>query len=51
VADYNGNKKNGVREILLLGVFWRILFIEAALLVFSLFSKGIMEDVAPVDLF
>ncbi len=51
MADYNGNKKNGVREILLLGVFWRILFIEAALLVFSLFSKWIMDDVPTVELF
>ncbi|MBC8439684.1 MAG: adenylate/guanylate cyclase domain-containing protein [Deltaproteobacteria bacterium] len=44
-------KKNGVRIILLMGVFWRILFIEAALLVFSLFYKWVTEDVAPMDLF
>ncbi|WP_457553355.1 adenylate/guanylate cyclase domain-containing protein [Desulfobacula sp.] len=49
MIDYN--KKNGVRKILLMGVFWRILFIEAALLVFSLSYKWITEDVAPVDLF
>jgi len=51
MTDYNGNKKNGVREILLMGVFWRILFIEAALLIFSLFSKWMMEDVTATDLF
>ena len=44
-------KKNGVRRILLMGVFWRILFIEAALLVFSLFYKWATEDVGPMDLF
>ena len=51
MTDLNGNKKNGVREILLMGVFWRILFIEAALLVFSLFSKWMTEAVVPMDLF
>ena len=45
------NKKNGVREILLMGVFWRILFIEAVLLVYSLFYRWFTEDAGPVDLF
>ena len=33
-----------------MGVFWRILFIEAALLVFSLFFKWATEAVLPIDL-
>ncbi len=41
----------GVREILLMGVFWRILFIEAVLLVFSLFYRWFTEDTTPMDLF
>jgi class 3 adenylate cyclase len=44
-------KKNGVREILLMGVFWRILFIEAVLLVYSLFYRWFTEDAGPSDLF
>ena len=49
--DIKHQKKNSVRKILLMGVFWRILFIEAALLVFSLSYKWMTEDVAPMDLF
>ena len=45
------DKKNGVREILLMGVFWRILFIEAVLLVFSLFYRWFTQDAGPNDLF
>jgi len=45
------DKKNGVRKILLKGVFWRILFIEAVLLVYSLFYMWFTEDAAPSDLF
>lgn len=49
------NKKNdtrkGVREILLMGIFWRILFIEAILLIFSLFFRWFTEDTTPMDLF
>ncbi len=45
------DKKNGVREILLMGVFWRILFIEAVLLVYSLFYRWLTQDAAPYDLF
>lgn len=45
------NKKNGVREILLMGVFWRILFIEAVLLVYSLFYRWFTDNAGPSDLF
>ncbi len=45
------NKKNGVRRILLMGVFWRILFIEAVLLVYSLVYKWFTEDAGASDLF
>lgn len=41
---------NGVREILLRGIFWRILFIEAVLLIFSLFYRWLTEDAGPADL-
>lgn len=34
-----------------MGVFWRILFIEAVLLVFSLLYRWVTEDAGPVDLF
>jgi len=52
MTDNNkSTKKTGVRKILLMGVFWRILFIEAALLVFSLGYKWATEDVAHIDLF
>ncbi len=44
-------QKRGVREILLMGVFWRILFIEAVLLVYSLFYRWITEDAGAQDLF
>lgn len=45
------NKNKGVREILLMGIFWRILFIKAVLLVFSLCYRWVTEDTTPVDLF
>lgn len=45
------NSKKSVRYILLMGVFWRILFIEAVLLVYSLVYKGLTENVTSVDLF
>lgn len=44
-------KTNGVRKILLMGVFWRILFIEAVLLVYSLLYRWWMEDAGALDLF
>jgi adenylate cyclase len=45
------SKNNGVRKILLMGVFWRILFIETILLVFSLFYRWFTEDPGTSDLF
>lgn len=45
------NKNGSVRKILLMGVFWRILFIEAVLLVYSLGYKWITEDATAIDLF
>ena len=45
------DSKNSIRNILLMGVFWRILFIEAVLLVYSLFYSWITEDAGPMDLF
>ncbi len=47
----NNNKNKGVREILLAGVFWRILFIEAVLLVFSVLARWYTTDATPIDLF
>ncbi len=44
-------KQSGVREILLTGIFWRIVFIEAVLLVFSLFYRWFTTDATPIDLF
>ncbi|MDD9300921.1 MAG: hypothetical protein HUK40_00695 [Desulfobacter sp.] len=44
-------KTNGVRKILLMGVFWRILVIEGVLLVFSLFYRWFTQDAGPQDLF
>jgi len=45
------NKTNGVRKVLLMGVFWRILFIEAVLLVYSLAYRWVTEDAGAADLF
>jgi class 3 adenylate cyclase len=44
-------KRNGVREILVMGVFWRILFIEAVLLIFSLGYRWLAEGAGPMELF
>lgn len=44
-------KNNGVREILVMGVFWRILFIEAVLLVYSLGYRWLAEGAGPMELF
>ena len=46
-----GKKSNGVREILIMGVFWRILFIEAVLLVYSLGYRWLAEGAGPGELF
>ena len=49
------NKKKfvqkGVREILLMGVFWRILFIEGVLLVYSLGYRWFTADATVLELF
>ena len=44
-------KRRGVRDVLLMGVFWRILFIEGVLLVYSLVYKWLTEDATSLDLF
>jgi class 3 adenylate cyclase len=44
-------KRTGVREILVMGVFWRILFIEAVLLVYSLGYRWLAEGAGPMELF
>ncbi|MEN8210828.1 MAG: adenylate/guanylate cyclase domain-containing protein [Thermodesulfobacteriota bacterium] len=50
-----GNKKKAeqksVREILLMGVFWRILFIEGVLLVYSLGYRWLTADATALELF
>ncbi len=46
-----GKKSNGVRDVLIMGVFWRILFIEAVLLVYSLGYRWLAEGAGPMELF
>ena len=43
-------KQRGIREILLTGVFWRILVIEIILLIGSVFYRMVSQDVAPMEL-
>ena len=43
-------KDKGIREILLAGVFWRILVIEMILLVWSVVYKMASEDASGADL-
>ena len=46
------NNREGVRKVLLKGIFWRILIIESILLVWSLFYRALSDHHAqPVDLF
>lgn len=46
------NESEGVRKILLMGIFWRILIIEGILLVWSLLFRILTDDQAqPIDLF
>jgi len=46
------NDGEGVRKVLLMGIFWRILIIEGILLVWSLFYRFISDHHAqPIDLF
>jgi class 3 adenylate cyclase len=46
-----GKKRTGVREILVMGIFWRILFIEAVLLIYSLGYRWLSEGAGPMELF
>ena len=43
-------KTRGIREILLNGVFWRLLVIEIILLVGSVFYRMVTQDVTPIAL-
>jgi len=45
------NEKNSVREIVLLGVFWRILIIEGILLIGTLIYAALTEDKGSIELF
>jgi len=46
------SQPEGVRKVLLKGIFWRILIIEGILLVWSLFYRILMEPAAqPMELF
>ncbi|MDH3723777.1 MAG: adenylate/guanylate cyclase domain-containing protein [Desulfobacteraceae bacterium] len=46
------NNREGVRKVLLKGIFWRILIIESILLVWSLLYRALSDHHAqPVDLF
>ena len=45
------NEKNSVRKIVLMGVFWRILLIEAILLIGTLIYAALTEDKGTTELF
>jgi len=45
------NEKNSVREIVLMGVFWRILIIEGILLIGTLIYAALTEDKGSIELF
>lgn len=45
------NEKKSVREILLMGVFWRILIIEGILLIYSLGYRWLAEGATSLELF
>jgi class 3 adenylate cyclase len=47
----NATAEKGIRQILLAGVFWRILIIEMILLVWSVLYKMASEDASGPDLF
>jgi hypothetical protein len=51
LAETPRSGKNSVKKILLKGVFWRILVIEAILLVLSLLYRALTDSTAPADLF
>lgn len=51
-AESSGGHRKGVRNILLKGIFWRILIIESILLVWSLIYRVLTDHHAqPIDLF
>jgi adenylate cyclase len=50
-SDSSKSGKDSVKKILLVGVFWRILVIEAILLVCSLLYRAVTENPSHVDLF
>ncbi len=50
-SNPNNNKKNSVRAVVLMGVFWRILIIEGILLVGTLIYAALTEDRGSVELF
>ena len=47
--DSDNNKKNSVRTVVLMGVFWRILIIEGILLVGTLIYAALTEDKGSVE--
>ena len=47
----NKNRKDGVKRILLEGIFWRILAIEGILLAWSLIYRGLTDYAGVADLF
>ena len=47
----NKNEKNSVRNIVLMGVFWRILIIEGILLIGTLVYAALTEDKGTIELF
>lgn len=50
-SDPPGKPSTGIREILVAGVFWRILIIEAVLLVGSVLYRMVSENAGPLELF
>ncbi|MCP4671109.1 MAG: PP2C family protein-serine/threonine phosphatase [Desulfobacula sp.] len=51
MKNKNKAKQKGVRKILLMGIFWRILFIEGVLLVYSLGYRWLTQDATSLELF
>ena len=51
IDDEKKSERKGVRKILLMGIFWRILFIEGVLLIYSLGYRWLTEDATATDLF
>jgi len=49
-SDTSENKKNSVRSVVLMGVFWRILIIEGILLVGTLIYAALTEDKGTIEL-